>query len=372
MAEIKNTFIKSKMNKDLDDRLIPKGEYRDGLNIAISQTEGADVGALHAVIGNVRKFGINGNPLIETPELYCGIEIIGKYVDDVNQVVYLFYTNFIDSSSSIDQMDFSGEQNTLGILSGIAAYDISLNTYSIIVSGSWLNFSLSHPVLNVDLIEDLLFWTDNRNQPRKINVTTATQDPTYYSNEDLVSVAKYYPWNPISLINDEIVDITIVDGGDGTALNPAEWQLGLIYNTSSPDIPLVYPGNGLTLEVTSVDPITGNITGVEVVNPGVGYEDGDIVYIESTCTNCGNARVQLTVELISTMKDTCTPQLPPTGVSEGDTVFHPPGNILTLKQPSIPLILKLVEEFFLIHCQKENYGFIMQISPLQDGNGYMR
>ena len=28
MAEAKNTFIKSKMNKDLDARLLPSGEYK--------------------------------------------------------------------------------------------------------------------------------------------------------------------------------------------------------------------------------------------------------------------------------------------------------------------------------------------------------
>ena len=29
MAEIRNNFVKSKMNKDLDDRLLSNGEYRD-------------------------------------------------------------------------------------------------------------------------------------------------------------------------------------------------------------------------------------------------------------------------------------------------------------------------------------------------------
>ena len=33
MAEVKNAFIKSKMNQDLDDRLLPSGEYREGINI---------------------------------------------------------------------------------------------------------------------------------------------------------------------------------------------------------------------------------------------------------------------------------------------------------------------------------------------------
>ena len=35
MAKLQNTFLKSKMNKDLDDRLVPTGEYRDALNITV-------------------------------------------------------------------------------------------------------------------------------------------------------------------------------------------------------------------------------------------------------------------------------------------------------------------------------------------------
>jgi len=46
MAEIRNTFVKSKMNKDLDDRLLSKGEYRNAENVQISRSEGEDVGAL--------------------------------------------------------------------------------------------------------------------------------------------------------------------------------------------------------------------------------------------------------------------------------------------------------------------------------------
>ena len=69
MAEIKNTFIKAKMNKDLDDRLIPKGEYRDALNIGISQTEGSDVGALQVVLGNLKLADIE----LEGANLECNV-----------------------------------------------------------------------------------------------------------------------------------------------------------------------------------------------------------------------------------------------------------------------------------------------------------
>jgi len=32
------------MNKDLDERLLPDGEYRDASNIQISSTDGSDAG----------------------------------------------------------------------------------------------------------------------------------------------------------------------------------------------------------------------------------------------------------------------------------------------------------------------------------------
>ena len=56
MAESKNIFIKSKMNKDLDDRLLQQGEYRNAVNIQVSKSESEDVGALENVLGNVQKF----------------------------------------------------------------------------------------------------------------------------------------------------------------------------------------------------------------------------------------------------------------------------------------------------------------------------
>ena len=39
MAQIKHTFTTGRMNKDLDERLVPNGEYRDALNIQIRTTE---------------------------------------------------------------------------------------------------------------------------------------------------------------------------------------------------------------------------------------------------------------------------------------------------------------------------------------------
>ena len=54
MPELKNTFTGSKMNKDLDERIIPSTDYRDALNIGIATSEDSDVGAAQNILGNTR------------------------------------------------------------------------------------------------------------------------------------------------------------------------------------------------------------------------------------------------------------------------------------------------------------------------------
>ena len=54
MAEIKQNFSAGKMNKDLDERLLPKGEYRHAENIQVSTSEESDVGALENILSNTK------------------------------------------------------------------------------------------------------------------------------------------------------------------------------------------------------------------------------------------------------------------------------------------------------------------------------
>ena len=52
MPEMKRNFTKGKMNKDLDERLVPPGEYRDAMNIQVSTSEESNVGTIQNVLGN--------------------------------------------------------------------------------------------------------------------------------------------------------------------------------------------------------------------------------------------------------------------------------------------------------------------------------
>jgi hypothetical protein len=52
MPELKRNFIQGRMNKDLDERLVPSGEYRDALNVEVNTSEGANVGTVQTLKGN--------------------------------------------------------------------------------------------------------------------------------------------------------------------------------------------------------------------------------------------------------------------------------------------------------------------------------
>ena len=68
MAEIKNTFTQGKMNKDLDERLLPVGQYRDAMNIEISTSDGSDVGAVQNILGNLKvEESLNYYPSLPPP-----------------------------------------------------------------------------------------------------------------------------------------------------------------------------------------------------------------------------------------------------------------------------------------------------------------
>ena len=58
MAELKQNFSQAKMNKDLDERIVPNGQYRDALNIQISTSDGDAVGTAQTLMGNVKHFSM--------------------------------------------------------------------------------------------------------------------------------------------------------------------------------------------------------------------------------------------------------------------------------------------------------------------------
>jgi len=183
MAEITNTFLKSKMNQDIDSRILPNGEYREAVNLMISRSEGADVGEFENILGNAQIASLLPS---------SSSSVIGHAIDETNNLAYLITTDF----ENVDSSQRATTSNKCAI------YKIDLSSpynVSTLVIGSFLNFNKSFSINGINLVEDFLYWTDNNNQPRKINVTLAEQNfisatNQYYSTEEQISVAKYMPY----------------------------------------------------------------------------------------------------------------------------------------------------------------------------------
>ena len=87
MPEFVHVFQSGRMNKDLDERLVPNGEYRDALNLDLANSDNGNAGSLKNVPGNSQLRGKpqwNNNYIDSLTNAKC----IGSFTDD-NQIKYI-------------------------------------------------------------------------------------------------------------------------------------------------------------------------------------------------------------------------------------------------------------------------------------------
>ena len=253
MAQFKKDFHLGKMNKDMDERVVPSGEYRDALNLQVQSSDGSNMGAAQTLMGNV---------LISKDLVPVGSTCVGSIASNKNDKVYylvagpeflpqdwdtagawkdyiieydiktekfkyvfvdIYKTNFqvasaldhivgsdknvsnnITLESSVgnpfthirrdmfvegfgeDGLNYISQhvKGDVTVLPGVTDDNVRLfSTYTdfsstTIIPGSWLNFS-SNRILNfhknryitgINIIDGMLFWTDNNSEPKKINI----------------------------------------------------------------------------------------------------------------------------------------------------------------------------------------------------------
>lgn len=169
------------MNKSLDERLIPDGEYIDAMNVRVGSTELSDVGALENTKGNTKISNILYNNVPLSSSAIC----IGAFQDGVNDTIYWFIHSPADNVDMIVSMN---------VETGFTVYHV--------VSTSVLNFSRDYLINGINKIEDLLFFTDGYNPPRRINVKRSyPSEPTLTEADISVIVAPPFESPSIRLIN---------------------------------------------------------------------------------------------------------------------------------------------------------------------------
>ena len=262
------------MNKDLDDRILPKGQYRDGQNIKIAKSDSSNVGAVQNIKGNTIQYttslGLPVSTIVNLQdEIFSLWDTIGYYANSQTGDVFWFVTSFagptsdnvlnhkaainvvvgtndvthndattghrlvsianasnydiqigmqvtgtgvtantfvqsISTTNNISTIVLNKAQSAQTTLNGVALtfshtcriYKINTienTTPTIIIDNKKLNFSKNHHIHHANQLSNLLFWTDNYNQPRRINIeTTSYPDDDFF--EDRISVAQVAPY----------------------------------------------------------------------------------------------------------------------------------------------------------------------------------
>ena len=160
MAEIIHTFQRGRMNKDLDERLVPNGEYRDALNLDVSVSESSDIGSFENTIGNLTKINKSYNP-----DTLQHVTWETGYINDLtnpvcvgsgrdtknNKVYWLIHSEEADCLAEYDQ-------------SADVVVPVLVDTNNI------LKLSYDYLVTGINILDGLFFYTDDKEEPKKINI----------------------------------------------------------------------------------------------------------------------------------------------------------------------------------------------------------
>jgi len=149
------SFTKGIMNKSYDQRLLPEGEYIDAMNIRLGSTEDNSVGVIENTKGNIILTKLQYNGVDLSTNALC----IGTYQDGAKETIYWFVTD-------PGNVDMIVSYNT----------ETALLLYHVI-SETVLNFNSQYLITGINLIDKYLFWTDNLNPPRKINIARTYLPP---------------------------------------------------------------------------------------------------------------------------------------------------------------------------------------------------
>ena len=151
MAEITNNFLQGKMNKDLDERIIPKGQYREAMNVQISTSEGSDVGSVQNIRGT--------KAISSIASINSTAVCVGSIEDTLTNHIYYFVR--------CSDRDFIAKYDVANDYSSMLVVDLGKLVSSV---ERFLKFS-GKQITAISIVDNFLFFTDGENEPKKIDLS---------------------------------------------------------------------------------------------------------------------------------------------------------------------------------------------------------
>lgn len=186
MANTKRHFIAGKMNKSVDERLLPNGEYVDALNVRLGSTEASEIGSVENSKGNTQLTTLEFNGTALSNNAKC----IGVYEDGTRETIYWFVHDPNFSAGAINKLDLIV---SLNVKEDILTYHV-VSERDGTTSSTTLNFNPTYLITGIDMVEDFLFFTDDYNAPRVIDITRNYQEPSggvdQFTEEEILVIKK--------------------------------------------------------------------------------------------------------------------------------------------------------------------------------------
>lgn len=181
MVNFTRTFVKGRMNKAVDVKLVPDGEYIEALNARLNSSEGQDIGVLENSKGNELITALVYDDGTTLYNLSSSARTIGAIADQSLNSIFWFVHDPTFSQGATGKLDLVVSYN----------FDTQVLKYHVVSiddgggTDTTLNFDPEYLITGVDIVDDFLFWTDNLNPPRKINIKRSYARPV--ANVDVVT-----------------------------------------------------------------------------------------------------------------------------------------------------------------------------------------
>lgn len=169
MPNVARNFVAGKMNKVVDQRLVPNGEYIDAMNVRMGSTENSEIGVIENTKGNEALTSLMFNGVGLSADAVC----IGALENGQKETVYWLVHDPNYPSSPTGKIDMIVSFN---VATGVLSYHI-ISTQEIGTANTTLNFNPNYLVTGINLIDNLLFFTDDYNPPRFINIAKSYPNP---------------------------------------------------------------------------------------------------------------------------------------------------------------------------------------------------
>jgi len=199
--KIRQDFSKNKMNKDLDQRYIPKGEYRDLANGRTIGSTASNVGVIESIRGTLE---------LNIPALSLDQNLIG-FCNHENHLYYIAtslskpYLSGVEYSTVLGRYDKTTGEHQFLLQEDEVGEDANLLL---------LQLDKDTQIISMQVFGGLLIFCDNKNnEPYKININKLLDSQGYYNTTNDIKLIKAPPKElSIVAVDDTVTDANFMKG----------------------------------------------------------------------------------------------------------------------------------------------------------------